>query len=153
MKTFHLKPGQHQRRWYVIDLANQPLGRAASVIAKVLWGKHLPTFTPHIDGGDFVICINAEKVYLSGAKEQDKIYRDFTGWAGGLKETTAGRLRNEHPDRIITRAVKGMLPKSALGKRMLKKLKVYAGTEHPHAAQQPENMDLAPHLHSPKRAA
>ncbi len=125
------------RKWLLVDAENQVVGRLASKVANLLRGKHKPTYTPHNDGGDFVIVINAEKAKFTGNKEEDKLFRHHTGYVGGLKEVTAAELRAEHPERIIEFAVKGMLPKSALGRNMIDKLKVYSGSEHPHVAQQP----------------
>jgi large subunit ribosomal protein L13 len=125
------------RKWLIVDAENQVVGRLASKVANLLRGKHKPTYTPHNDGGDFVVVVNAEKARFSGNKEQDKLFRHHTGFIGGLKEITASELREKHPERIIELAVKGMLPKSALGRNMLDKLKVYAGSDHPHAAQKP----------------
>ena len=141
-KTYNAKPGEVERKWYVVDLEGQILGRAASKIAKILRGKHKPHYTPHVDTGDFVVVINAEKVELTGRKWSQKMYRWHTGYIGNLKERTAAQMRAEHPERIIERAVRGMLPKGRLGRRMAKKLKVYAGPEHPHGAQNPEKLDL-----------
>jgi large subunit ribosomal protein L13 len=142
MKTFSAKPGQVERGWYVVDLDGKVLGRAASEIAKVLRGKNKPTFTPHEDVGDFVIVINAEKVMLTGHKVDDKLYHHHTGYPGGLKTVNARRLLENKPEEVIKHAVRGMLPKNTLGKALLKKLKVYAGTEHPHAAQKPVQLDF-----------
>ena len=130
------------RKWHVADLENQTLGRAATKIAHILRGKHKPTYTPHIDNGDFVVVINCEKVALTGNKWADKTYYKHTGYVGGIKEITAEKLVVRHPEDLITKAVKGMLPRGPLGRAMLKKLKVYAGAEHPHAAQQPQVLDL-----------
>jgi large subunit ribosomal protein L13 len=131
-----------QREWFVVDLENQVLGRAATRIASVLRGKHKPTFTPHVDDGDFVIVINADKVKLTGNKWGQKLYRRHSLYPGGLRETTAAEMRDKHPDRIVRSAVWGMLPKGPLGRKMLKKLKIYAGSEHNHAAQQPRELAL-----------
>jgi large subunit ribosomal protein L13 len=132
-----------QRKWYVIDVAGKTLGRAATTIAHVLRGKHKPTYTPHVDSGDFVIVINADKIELSGKKWTDKIYHHHTGFAGGIVKTPAEKLRARHPEDLIKRAVWGMLPKGPLGRRIYKKLKVYAAPTHDHAAQQPETYKLA----------
>lgn len=126
-----------QREWYVVDLEGVVLGRAATKIATVLRGKHKPSYTPHVDGGDFVIVLNAGKVKLTGAKMNDKKYRYHTGYMGGLRETAAGKLLAEKPEEAIRRTVWGMLPKGPLGRKMIKKLKIYAGAEHDHGAQQP----------------
>ena len=143
MKTDFAKQGEAPRDWYVVDAEGQVLGRLASQIANVLRGKNKPTFTPHADAGDFIVVINADKVGLSGKKEDQKIYWRYTGYYGGEKATTAAKMRQTHPERILQAAVQGMLPKGPLGRQQLKKLKVYAGTEHPHAAQQPKPLTLA----------
>jgi large subunit ribosomal protein L13 len=132
-----------QRKWLVIDVAGKTLGRAATTIAHVLRGKHKPTYTPHVDSGDFVIVINADKVELSGKKWTDKIYYDHTLVPGGIVKTPAEKLRAKHPEDLIKRAVWGMLPKGPLGRRIYKKLKVYAAPTHDHSAQQPEEYKLA----------
>ena len=129
-----------QRAWWVLDLENVVLGRAATKIASVLRGKHKPSFTPNVDCGDFVVIVNAEKVKLTGNKKADKAYRKHTGYIGGLKETTADKLIARHPDEVIRRAVWGMLPKGPLGRKMIKKLKIYSGSEHTHGAQQPREL-------------
>lgn len=134
--------GDAQRQWYVVDLEGQILGRAATKIASVLRGKHKPTYTPNIDGGDFVVVINADKVRLTGDKMKRKMYRYHTGYVGGLIETEAEKLLARYPDRVVRRAVWGMLPKNRLGKKMIKKLKIYAGAEHKHAAQQPRELGV-----------
>jgi large subunit ribosomal protein L13 len=133
---------EDQREWYVVDLKDQILGRAATRIATVLRGKHKPTYTPNVDCGDFVVVINAGQVKLTGNKETGKIYRHHTLFPGGLVEIPAGKLLATHPDRAIRRAVWGMLPKGPLGRRLIKKLKIYAGGEHEHAAQQPRPLAL-----------
>lgn len=133
---------ENQREWYVVDLDNQVLGRAATRIATVLRGKHKPTFTPNVDSGDFVIVINASKLKLTGAKMSDKQYRYHTGYVGGLVETSAEKLLAKYPDRLVRRAVWGMLPKGPLGRRIIKKLKIYAGPDHNHSAQQPRELAL-----------
>lgn len=142
MKTYMAKPGEVERKWYVVDAADQVLGRLASKIARVLRGKHKPTFTPHVDTGDFVIVINAEKVRLTGNKLKDKKYRWHTGYPGGLKEMSYEKLLEKKPEEAVRSAVKGMLPHNKLGRQLLKKLKVYSGPEHPHQAQQPEELEL-----------
>jgi large subunit ribosomal protein L13 len=134
--------GRAQRDWYVIDLDGKVLGRAASKIAMVLRGKHKPNYTPNVDMGDFVIAINASKVRLTGEKLRDKMYRRHTQYPGGLKEISAEQLLAKHPDRLVQRAVWGMLPKGKLGRRLVKKLRVYAGPEHQHAAQRPRELAL-----------
>ena len=130
------------RRWVVVDADGQVLGRLASRIALVLRGKHRPTYTPHLDTGDFVVVINAEKVKLTGQKVAQKMYRRYSGYPSGLKEQTLGELLEKHPERVLEKAVKGMLPDGPLGRRLAGKLKVYAGAEHPHTAQNPEPVFL-----------
>lgn len=141
--TYMAKPNAVERKWYVIDVAGQRVGRAATVIASILRGKHKPEFTPHVDTGDFVIVVNADKVVFTGDKLHKKMYRRHSGYPGGLKEARAIDVLNTHPERIIFQAVKGMLPHNSLGRQQLTKLKVYAGTEHPHQAQQPIPYELA----------
>lgn len=138
MKTFVTKPGEVERRWYVVDAEGQTLGRLASRIAHVLKGKHKPTYSPSIDTGDYVIVINAGKIHVTGRRLDQKKYYRHSGYPSGLTEITLREQLERYPDRPIRLAVKGMLPKNALGRRMLKKLKVYVGDEHPHGAQQPE---------------
>lgn len=135
--TYMAKPNAVERKWYIIDAEGKTVGRLATEIATILRGKHKPEFTPHVDTGDFVIVINAEKVVFTGKKLQAKIYRRHSLYPGGLKETTAADMLKTKPERVLTSAVKGMLPKNSLGAKMLTKLRVYAGTEHPHSAQQP----------------
>ena len=130
------------RKWWVVDLEGQVLGRAASKIAHVLRGKHKPTFTPHINDGDCIVVINAEKVALTGKKWDDKMYHRHTGYVGGLKSSTASEVRDRHPEDLIRLAVKGMLPRGPLGRAQLRNLKIYTGAEHPHAAQTPEALTL-----------
>jgi len=130
------------RNWYVIDAEGISLGRLAAKVSNVLQGKHKPTYTPHVDCGDNVIVVNAEKVNLTGNKLNDKIYYNHSGYTGGLRERTAKEMVEKYPVEMIERAVKGMLPKTRLGRQMYKKLFVYAGAEHPHAAQQPKNMEV-----------
>lgn len=142
MKTYSAKAQDVERTWYVVDLEGQTVGRAATQIATLLRGKHKPTFTPHVDTGDFVVCINADKVVFTGNKLKAKLYHSHSGYPGGLKSITAEKLLEKRPEDIITAAVKGMIPKTKLGKVIMKKLKVYAGTEHPHAAQQPQPYEL-----------
>lgn len=138
MRTTYMANAQNvERQWYVIDAEGQTVGRLASQIAAVLRGKNKPTYTPHVDCGDHVIVINAEKVVFTGKKLDQKLYRRHTGYAGGLKKTTAREMLDTHPERVIMNAVKGMLPKNSLGRHMLTKLRVYAGTEHNHEAQKP----------------
>jgi large subunit ribosomal protein L13 len=142
MKTYSAKPGEVERQWHVIDLEGQTVGRAATRIATLLRGKHKPTFTPHVDTGDFVIVVNADKVVFRGNKLDQKKYYRHSGYPGGLTETTAREQLARFPDRVIMSAVRGMLPKNALGRQIIKKLKVYAGPEHPHQAQQPVVFEL-----------
>lgn len=141
-KTFMAKESEIEKKWYVIDAKGQVLGRLASQVAAILRGKHKPTFTPHIDSGDYVIVINADQVELTGKKEHDKIYFRHTLYPGGLKTRTASEMRRTRPEQMIELAVKGMLPKNSLGRRQLRKLKVYRGSEHPHQAQQPEVLSV-----------
>jgi len=136
--TYSTKKSEIERKWYIIDAANKPLGRVATEAAKLLRGKHKPTFTPHVDGGDFVVVVNAAKVQLTGKKLDQKIYRHHSGYIGGLKETTARVMMNTKPERAMMLAVKGMLPHNSLGRKMLTKLRVYAGNEHENMAQKPE---------------
>jgi large subunit ribosomal protein L13 len=136
------KPHEVERKWYVVDAKGKTLGRLASEVATILRGKHKPTYTPHVDTGDFVIVINASQVELTGKKLQKKIYYRHSGYPGGLKAISAGDLRATKPERMIELAVKGMLPKTKLGRAQFKKLKVYAGPEHPHQAQQPVEWKL-----------
>ena len=138
MKSYIAKPAEVERKWYVIDAEDKTLGKIASEVASILRGKKKPIYTPHVDTGDYVIVINAEKVRVTGKKEEQKIYKSHSGYPGGLKETTLTELRAKKPEEIIRHAVKGMMPKGKLGRQMFKKLKVYAGPEHPHTAQNPE---------------
>ena len=131
------------RRWFVIDARDKILGRVASEAAKLLRGKGKPSFTPHVDCGDFVVIVNAEQVQLSGPKDQTKLYHRHSGFPGGIRTQTAGKLRAEHPERLLRLAISGMLPKNRLGRRLASKLKIYAGPEHPHLAQQPVAVSLA----------
>ena len=140
--TYMQKKESVERAWYVIDAEGQSLGRVAAKVAHILRGKNKPTFTPHIDCGDFVIVINASKVNLTGNKLNDKIYYDHSGYTGGLRERTAKVMRQDYPVEMIERAVKGMLPKGRLGRQMYRKLFVYAGDKHPHAAQQPVELKM-----------
>ena len=142
MKTFTLKAKDIKKNWYLIDAENQVLGRLSTKIAQLIRGKEKPEFTPHLDMGDFVIVVNADKVKVSGSKEDDKVYWRHSGFPGGQKETSLSEMRDKFPDRIITNAVKGMLPHNRLGRKMLKNLKVYADENHPHEAQQPIKIDL-----------
>ena len=138
MKTTMAKANEVDRKWYVIDAEDKVLGRLATEVATLLRGKHKPIYTPHVDTGDFVIVINAEKVKLTGNKWDDKIHASHTGYPGGRREVVYKEIREKHPERVIEYAVKGMLPKSRLGRSMFGKLKVYAGPDHPHEAQKPE---------------
>ena len=142
MPTYSPKPGEITRAWHVIDATDVVLGRLATHAATLLRGKHKPTFAPHADTGDFVIIVNAEKVAVSGNKRQDKFVYRHSGYPGGLKQRSVGEMLEKHPDRLIEKAVKGMLPKNRLGRAMAKKLKVYAGPEHPHAAQKPAAFEI-----------
>lgn len=145
MKTFTLKPGDIDRKWYVADAEGQILGRFASQIANRLRGKYKPEFSPHMDNGDFIIVVNCEKIRVTGKKLLEKEYYRHSGWVGGLKEISLGEMLAKHPRRVITHAVKGMLPKNRLGRAILKKLKVYVGPNHPHLAQKPEPLVLPCH--------
>jgi large subunit ribosomal protein L13 len=142
MKTFMAKKGEVERKWYVVDATDKVLGRMASQIAKKLRGKDKPVFTPHVDTGDFVIVVNAEKVKLTGKKWEKKIYYHHSGYMGGIKQITAKELLRKKPEELIRHAVKGMLPKNRLGRKLLKKLKIYVGPNHPHEAQKPEKWEI-----------
>jgi len=142
MKTYIPKESGIQRKWYLVDAEGKILGRLASKIAQILSGKDKPIYTPHLDVGDFVVVINAEKVKVTGGKEEKKIYYSHSGYPGGLRERTYQEQLNKKPQDIIRKAVRGMLPKSKLGRQMFKKLKVYVGSEHPHQAQRPEQLDM-----------
>lgn len=142
MKTFSAKPETVKRDWYVVDAAGKTLGRLSTEIARRLRGKHKPEYTPHVDTGDYIVVVNAEKVHVTGNKLNDKMYHRHTGYIGNMKHTSLGKVLQEHPERAIEIAVKGMLPKNPLGRAMFKKLKVYAGAEHKHAAQQPQALDI-----------
>ncbi len=142
MKTFMQRKEDVSRKWYVVDAEGKTLGRLATEVARILRGKHKPTYTPHIDGGDYVIVINAGKVNLTGNKLNDKIYYNHSRYTGGLRERTAKEMREKYPVEMIERAVKGMLPKGRLGRAMYKKLFVYAEGNHPHSAQKPEELKL-----------
>ncbi|MDQ6976296.1 MAG: 50S ribosomal protein L13 [Mariprofundaceae bacterium] len=143
MKTWTVHPDDIERKWYIVDAQELILGRLATGIARILRGKHRPEFTPNADCGDHIIVINAEKIRVTGKKETDKIYYHHTGHPGGLKSITLEKQRAEFPERVIESAVRGMMPKTPLGRSMLKKLKVYAGEDHPHSAQQPQSLTLA----------
>jgi large subunit ribosomal protein L13 len=142
MRTFSAKAHEVKRDWFVVDASDKVLGRLASAIAYRLRGKHKPIFTPHVDTGDYIVVVNAEKLRVTGAKVTDKIYYRYSGYPGGMYETTFGKMQADHPTRALELAVKGMLPKGPLGYAMLRKLKVYAGAAHPHAAQQAKNLEI-----------
>ena len=142
MKTFVAKEAELDKKWYLVDAENKVLGRLASRIASRLRGKHKAVFTPHADTGDFIVVVNAEKISITGSKPAKKVYYRHTGHIGGLKEITAEKLLAKKPTEVLRLAVKGMLPKNSLGRRQLKKLKIYAGPEHPHEAQKPERLEI-----------
>ncbi|MCB1567427.1 MAG: 50S ribosomal protein L13 [Xanthomonadales bacterium] len=142
MKTFSAKPETVERDWYVVDASGKTLGRLCSELAFRLRGKHKPVFTPHVDTGDYFVVINAEKIHTTGTKMKDKMYHRFTGHIGNLKSESLEQALDRHPERVIEIGVKGMLPKNPLGREMFRKLKVYAGPNHPHSAQQPKPLDL-----------
>jgi large subunit ribosomal protein L13 len=142
MKTYSANPASVERNWYVVDAKGQTLGRMASAIALRLRGKHKPEFTPHVDTGDFIVVVNAAEVRVTGNKAKDKIYHHHTGFPGGLKSISFEKLIQRSPEKAVELAVKGMLPKNPLGRAMARKLKVYAGGEHPHAAQQPQVLEI-----------
>jgi len=142
MKTFFATNETVKRDWVLVDADGKTLGRLATEVARRLRGKHKPEFTPHVDTGDYVVIINAAKIHATGNKEQGKVYWRHTEYPGGIKSTTLGEMRAKHPERVIEKAVKGMLPKGPLGYAQLRKLKVYAGAEHPHAAQQPVTLSI-----------
>jgi large subunit ribosomal protein L13 len=142
VRTHTVKAGEIERRWYVVDAQGKTLGRLATGVARILRGKHKPTFSPHLDVGDHVIIINADKIQVTGKKLDTKRYYRHSGYLGGLKSIVLREQLEEHPDRVLIHAIRGMLPKNRLGRAMLKKLKVYAGSEHPHAAQKPEPLEL-----------
>jgi len=141
-KTYSPKPGDIVRGWHLVDATDLPLGRLASEIAQVLRGKHKPTYAPHLDTGDFVVVVNAEKVAVTSDKSQSKIYYRHSGFPGGIKAETFESLLARRPEAVVERAVRGMLPKNKLGRHMARKLKVYSGADHPHAAQRPEPLEL-----------
>ena len=141
-KTYSQKPAEVERRWILIDAKDAPLGRIANEASKYLIGKYKPSYTPHIDGGDYVIVINAAELVVTGAKETDKMYHNYSGFPGGLKSASLKELREKFPERIIEEAVKGMLPKNKLSPDRMKRLKVFAGEEHDHAAQKPEKVEV-----------
>lgn len=142
MKTFSAKPHEVKRDWFIIDASNQVLGRLATEIARRLRGKHKAEYTPHVDTGDYIVITNAEKVIVTGRKYKEKTYYNHSGFPGGIKSISFDKLQKTNPTRIIERAVKGMLPKNPLGREMYRKLKVYAGSEHPHTAQQPQVLKI-----------
>ena len=142
MKTYTAKPETVKRDWYIVDAAGKTLGRLATEIASRLRGKHKAEYTPHVDTGDYIVVVNAEKIRVTGAKAKDKMYHHHTGYPGGLKSISFEKLIDKAPGRAMQTAVKGMLPKNTLGRAMFRKLKVYAGTEHPHAAQQPQVLNI-----------
>jgi large subunit ribosomal protein L13 len=143
MKTYLPKVNLDQRKWHVIDAEGAILGRLAAQVANILRGKNKPVYTPHLDAGDFVVVINAEKVAVTGKKETQKVFMSYSGWKGGEKFTNVARIRAKNPEKLITHAVRGMVPKNRLGRVLMTKLKVYKGSEHPHAAQQPEVLKAA----------
>ena len=142
MKTFSAKPHEVQREWFVVDATDTVLGRLAAEVARRLRGKHKPEFTPHVDTGDYIIVTNADKIRVTGTKAQDKIYYRHSGYPGGIYQRTFTEMQQQFPERVLEKAVKGMLPKGPLGYAMLSKLKVYAGNEHPHTAQQPKTLEF-----------
>ena len=142
MKTYAVKAAEIERQWYLVDAEGKTLGRLASEIARILRGKHKPIFTPHLDTGDYVVVVNAEKIHVTGKKLETKKYYRYSGYPGGLKSVVLGEMLAKHPTRVIGLAVRGMLPKNRLGRAMIKKLKVYAGSEHPHEAQGPIPLEL-----------
>ena len=142
MKTYQAKKEEIEHQWYVVNAEGKVLGRLASELAKILRGKHKPAYTPHVDTGDFVVVVNAGKIRLTGKKLKDKIYYHYTGYPGGIKEISAEKLLAKKPTEMIRMAVQGMLPKNSLGRQMLRKLKVYAGPDHPHEAQKPSSLEL-----------
>jgi len=142
MKTFSAKPAEVRRDWYVVDATNKTLGRLSTEIARRLRGKHKPEYTPHVDTGDYIVVVNAEKVRVTGNKLEDKIYHHHTGYIGNLKSVPLKKMLDEHPERVIEKAVKGMLPRGSLGRQMYSKLRVFAGPEHTHAAQQPIPLEV-----------
>lgn len=142
-KTYMAKPGEIEKQWYLVDATDVVLGRLAASVAPILQGKHRPEYTPHVDCGDFVVVVNASKVKTTGAnKPSERVYKRYSGYPGGQKEITLAEMMAKHPDRVIAKAVRRMLPKTKLGEAMMKKLKVYVDGEHPHQAQQPETLDI-----------
>ena len=142
MKTFSAKPEEVRRDWFVVDATDKVLGRLAAEVSRRLRGKHKPEFTPHVDTGDYIVVVNADKLRVTGNKAKDKLYHRHSSYPGGLYTTTFEKLQAKHPERVLQLAVKGMLPKGPLGYAMLKKMKVYAGGEHPHSAQQPKTLEI-----------
>lgn len=142
MKTFSAKPHEVKRDWFIIDASDKVLGRLATEVARRLRGKHKAEYTPHVDTGDYIVIINAEKISVTGRKFKEKMYYHHSGFPGGIKSISFDKLQEKNPVRIIERAVKGMLPKNPLGRDMYRKLKIYAGAEHPHAAQQPQQLEI-----------
>lgn len=142
MKTTLPKKSEINRKWYLVDATDQPAGRLAVKLVNVLRGKNKPLYTPHVDVGDFVVVVNAKKVLLTGSKDEQKVYKSYSGFPGGLKQVTAGEVRKSNPSHIVAHAVKNMLPKNHMSVEVFKRLKVYAGAEHPHAAQKPEALEL-----------
>lgn len=142
MKTFSAKAHEVKRDWYIVDASNKTLGRLAAQIAHRLRGKHKAEYTPHMDTGDYIVVTNVEAIKVTGRKFKDKIYYSHTGFPGGIKEISFEKLQAKHPERVLERAVKGMLPKNSLGREMYRKLKIYVGSEHPHAAQQPKTLNI-----------
>jgi large subunit ribosomal protein L13 len=142
MKSYMARPLEVERKWYVVDAEGQTLGRLATEVARILRGKNKPQYTPHVDTGDFVVVVNAEKVVVTGRKAEQKVYRRHSGYPGGLKTTTYEQMLERRPTEILRRAVKGMMPKTRLARQQLRKLKIYAGPEHPHAAQNPQTLEV-----------
>lgn len=142
MKTLSVRPQDVEHDWYVVDAENQTLGRLAAALARRLRGKHKASYTPHVDTGDYIVVVNADKVRVTGKKRTDKIYYRYSGYPGGIKAARFEEMMAKHPERVIEKAVKGMLPRNPLGRAVFRKLKVYAGSEHPHSAQQPKPLQL-----------
>jgi len=142
MKTFSAKPHEVERGWYIVDAAGQVLGRVATEIARRLRGKHKPEFTPHVDTGDYIVVVNADKLRVTGNKTKDKLYHRHTTYPGGIRTTNFEKLHAKHPERVLQLAVKGMLPKGPLGYAMIRKMKIYPGADHPHSAQQPKPLQI-----------
>jgi large subunit ribosomal protein L13 len=142
MKTTFLKEAEIDRKWHIVDATGKPVGRLATEVASILRGKHKPTYSPHVDNGDFVIVINASKVFLSGDKENKKMYQKYTGFSNGLTKKPASFIRERHPERIVFQAVWGMIPRTRQGRKVIKRLKVYAADQHEHAAQKPEALEV-----------